>query len=330
MKSLAAIPRIDAVPPGAPRPLWSVMIPTFNCANYLRRTLESVLAQDPGQHQMQIEVVDDCSTKDDPEAVVRSIGKGRVHFYRNPQNTGYCTLNFNVCLQRSRGHLVHILHGDDWVLPSFYSVVADAFIRDENVSLVAVRSLITDENGEYEALGPRVESLEVASNIFPPLETGCPFQTPGVTVRRSFYEQHGGFAPSLVHAADWEMWHRATTLGAGLFLNIPLAAYRVSPANDTGTLAAKGEHLRDYLRMAEAVRARGGTYDTENFRRFVCQRARVTALRFKARGDYAAASANREIFKEFSTIPERCMDFMLTALRGIKTRVALGSAFPGK
>jgi cellulose synthase/poly-beta-1,6-N-acetylglucosamine synthase-like glycosyltransferase len=38
---------IPPVPEGASRPLWSVMIPTYNCANYLRETLTSVLAQDP-------------------------------------------------------------------------------------------------------------------------------------------------------------------------------------------------------------------------------------------------------------------------------------------
>ena len=44
-----------------PRPLWSVMIPTFHCARFLRQTLESVLSQDPGPDVMQIEIVDDCS-----------------------------------------------------------------------------------------------------------------------------------------------------------------------------------------------------------------------------------------------------------------------------
>ena len=58
--------RILPVPEGTPRPVWSVMIPTYNCAKYLRETLVSVLAQDPGPEQMQIEVVDDYSTKDEP------------------------------------------------------------------------------------------------------------------------------------------------------------------------------------------------------------------------------------------------------------------------
>jgi glycosyltransferase involved in cell wall biosynthesis len=59
--------------------------PDYNCASYLRETLASVLAQDPGPEHMQIEVIDDCSTKDDPQAVVREMGMGRVSFIDNEQ-----------------------------------------------------------------------------------------------------------------------------------------------------------------------------------------------------------------------------------------------------
>jgi len=56
----AGVPAIDPVAPDASRPLWSVMIPTYNCARYLREALGSVLDQDPGPGAMQVEVVDDC------------------------------------------------------------------------------------------------------------------------------------------------------------------------------------------------------------------------------------------------------------------------------
>ncbi|HZY25562.1 MAG TPA: glycosyltransferase, partial [Bacteroidales bacterium] len=76
------------------------MIPTYNCAHYLRETIASVLAQDPGPEIMQIEVVDDHSTRDDPEVVVKELAGDRVGFYRQSQNVGYIK-NFETCLQRS-------------------------------------------------------------------------------------------------------------------------------------------------------------------------------------------------------------------------------------
>ena len=37
--------RLAPVSEGVHRPLWSVMIPTFHCARFLHKTLESVLSQ---------------------------------------------------------------------------------------------------------------------------------------------------------------------------------------------------------------------------------------------------------------------------------------------
>ncbi|MCT7950807.1 glycosyltransferase family 2 protein [Ancylothrix sp. C2] len=66
------------------RPFWSEMIPAYNNTKFLEQALQSILAQDPGPDEMQIEVIDDNSTKNDPEEIVRKIGKDRVIFYRHP------------------------------------------------------------------------------------------------------------------------------------------------------------------------------------------------------------------------------------------------------
>src|ERR1035441_1648128 len=100
-------------------PFWSVMIPAYNRTQYLEKTLRSVLAQDPGPEEMQIEVVDDVSLVDDPEPIVRRVAGHRVSFFRNPRNIGLMP-NFNNCVERARGHWVHILHTDDFVYPGFY------------------------------------------------------------------------------------------------------------------------------------------------------------------------------------------------------------------
>lgn len=97
MTSGIVFPPINSVPQDSHRPFWSVMIPTYNGTKYLEQTLKSVLVQDPRLDEMQIEVVDDCSTKDDPEELVKDIGQGRVSFFRNPENVGLVH-NWNACI----------------------------------------------------------------------------------------------------------------------------------------------------------------------------------------------------------------------------------------
>ncbi|MCM8831908.1 MAG: glycosyltransferase [Candidatus Omnitrophica bacterium] len=156
-------PNIDPVPEGIHRPFWSVMIPTYNCALYLEQTLKSVLEQDPGPEEMQIEVVDDCSTKDDPEEVVKKIGKGRVSFYRQLQNVGP-TKNFNTCIKRSIGQFVHILHGDDYVEFGFYEQFKRIINEYPEVALFACRAFEIDENNQINTISPRLRLIEQPSN----------------------------------------------------------------------------------------------------------------------------------------------------------------------
>ncbi len=224
------------------------MIPTFNCARFLRQTLESVLAQDPGPDLMQIEVIDDCSTTDDPEAVVREVGRGRVAFHRKERNQG-ATSNFNTCIERSRGELVHILHGDDWVLPGFYTHIDEITARHSNASLYATRSFFVDESGLITAVTSRVCSLENEGDSYDEFVTGTALQFASIVIRREFYENHGGFHPSLVHCADWEMWFRAITVGLGVVSPQVLSSYRVFEGNDTGRLVKTAENLKDRLRL---------------------------------------------------------------------------------
>ena len=246
----ADVPLILPVPSGIERPLWSVMIPTFNCAQFLRRTLESVLDQDPGPEQMQIEVVDDNSSADDPQAVVDQVGRGRVDFYRKPKNEG-AVRNFNTCIERSRGRLVHILHGDDYVVRGFYSEFGAAFETPEPCAAVFSRAFYVDEQDELFGLSDFVTSLRETSTDPTDLTMGNPIRTPAAVVRRSFYEQYGGFNPSLIHVADWDVWMRAVVRGGARMLNKPLAFYRLSDAMHSNRLRRSADLHRDYFRLAD-------------------------------------------------------------------------------
>lgn len=238
-------PQINAVAANAIRPLWSVMIPAYNCADTLHLTLKSVLQQDPGSDEMQIEVIDDCSTNDDPETVVKEVGRGRVNFYRQPQNVG-AIANFNTCIQRSTGQLVHILHGDDLVKNGFYRALGAPLVENPQIGAAFCRQIYIDHHNQP-LLTTRLEqpvpgiferALDVlaVSNRIPP---------PAIVVKRLVYEQLGGYDLRLFHAADWEMWVRIAAHYPIWYYPEPLAMYRVHPGSDTSRLFKTGANMQN-------------------------------------------------------------------------------------
>jgi len=289
------IPIIAPVPDGIVRPRWSVMIPTFNCADYLRQTLQSVLAQDQSAEHMQIEVIDDCSTRDDPERVVREVGQGRVFFFRQPHNVGI-SANFNTCIERSRGHWVHILHGDDFVLPGFYKALGPLLASDAGIGAAFCRHIFVDEEGHWQRLSSiEARSPCVLANASQRLGEYTLMQTPSIVVRRQTYERVGGYRASLPHCADWDMWKRISADAAIAFHPEPLACYRVHAASDTSRLRRTGANVADLRRSVLVSHAERPDVFTRAITRRALRGQAYSALfsarRYLAKRDLPAAWA---------------------------------------
>lgn len=243
---------IHPVPAAHSRPLWSVMIPTYNCAIHLRKTLASVLAQDPGEHLMHIEVVDDNSTLDNPAEIVAELGNNRVAFFKQPANVGV-PKNFDTCLQRSRGQLVHILHGDDYVLNGFYEKMQQAFLQRKDLGAAFCRQVFINEYGVEQGVSElEQEESGVLNNWLERLASEQKIMTPSIVVRREAYEKLGGFDQRLICSEDWEMWIRIAAHYPIWYETEPLAVYRMHSNSNTGRHIRSGEDMR-YTRKAIAI-----------------------------------------------------------------------------
>ena len=314
-------PRIPTVPETMARPLWSVMIPTYNAGELLRTTLQSVLAQDPGPDRMQIEVVDNCSTNDDPETLAKSLAGDRVSFYRRAQNDGPI-VNFNECIRRSRGHLVHILHSDDYVLPGFYQEVERLGQMHPDTALLATRCFAVDEAGVIKDVSQRVRELEAGGHCARPLYYDTVMQFPSVVIRRKFYEEHGGFLPHIVHAADREMWARAISLGGGVISTEVLSCYRVSKSNESAKMFRTGENVRDLLRVAEVFRRTYPDFSPTLARQMAAYLALQQAHRFSAINDQEAAQNNLKLWQGNGLWLDRVKEFIRPMVRKVSGRSA--------
>lgn len=295
----------------APRPLWSVMIPAYNCASYLRETLSSVLAQDPGPGVMQIEVVDDCSTEDDPAAVVQELGCGRVAFLRQPENVGFIR-NFETCLQRSRGQLIHLLHGDDRVRDGFYRKLGRAFEENTDIGAAFCRHIYMDHDGHWQTIS-RMERREsgVIENWLEKIASGQRLVTPSIVVRRDVYEKLGGFDRRISCCGeDWEMWVRIALHYPVWFEVEPLAAYRMKRAGSlTGSFTRSGAATQDMLKATKIVEGHlsahlsqaAATKLSGNVRARYARWALDDARQMLARSDLAAVPAQLRGALDFSS-----------------------------
>ena len=245
-------PPINCVSESSYRPFLSVMIPTYNPnLKYLVKTLRSVLEQELGVDEMQIEVVDDCSTQNDPETIVNEISRGRVQFYRQPRNLGIVA-NWNACIQRARGHWVHILHQDDLVLKGFYRCLQEALGKEPTVGAAFCRHSYIDEKDDCLVLSLlERETPGVLSDWLELIATMQRVQFPSIIVRRSTYEELGGFCPQARSAADWEMWKRIAAHYPVWYEPQLLASFRLHSASESSHLIRAGTNIADTRRAIE-------------------------------------------------------------------------------
>ncbi|MGD9810336.1 MAG: glycosyltransferase [Sphingobium sp.] len=241
----ASPPAIEALT-GAARPLWSVMVPTYNCARQAGEALASVVAQAPAVERMEIVVVDDASD-DDIEAVVSRFG-ARVRLHRQPHNLGVPG-NLTAAIRLSRGHLIHILHGDDVVEPGFYAAMERAFANEE-AGAAFCRYRYIDAQGAETGVGPlEMDDMGQLPDALQRLAGEQRIMTPSICVRREVYERLGGFHPLLRCAEDWEMWVRIARHYPIIYIPEILARYRMQPVSNTGRNVREARDA-DYNRIA--------------------------------------------------------------------------------
>ena len=254
-RMILSSPRIPDTALSGARPFWSVMIPTYNPRpEYLEKTLWSVLQQDPGSEQMQIEVVDDGSVDNIASEIVRRISAERVTFHRESENRGLANA-WNRCIQRARGHWVHILHQDDIVLPGFYDLLRKAVERND-AGAIFCRYAIMNSNGHWMYLSElHRETAGLLDDWHARITVQQFIQCAAIVVRRGVYEQVGGFLPHLRYVPDWEMWQRIASQFSFWFEPSILACYRRHGSSATSRMqidAADAREVREMIDFATA------------------------------------------------------------------------------
>ena len=204
------------------KPLVSVVIPTFNRADTLGETLDSIFEQT--YRPIEVIVVDDGST-DATAEVIKAYGDQIQYIYQN--NAGPSAAR-NRGISQVGGDLITFLDSDDLWLPSKLETQVRLMNRlDTSIVCCLCNALMRQSDGremvsfDSAELNPSLEE-GVWMNVAQVLATRFIFFNQAVMVRRDALLETGGYDESLWLMEDQDLALRLALKGQWAFIKEPL------------------------------------------------------------------------------------------------------------
>jgi glycosyltransferase involved in cell wall biosynthesis len=219
-----------------PAPWVSIVTPSFNQGRFLRRTIESVLAQ--SYPHIEYLVFDGGST-DESAAILHSYGE---RFFWVSRPDGGQADAINQGLRRARGSILAYLNSDDVLAPRAVETVVQYLEANTDWDLVYGRACYLDAEdrpaGWYDT-----RAFTLARLI-----EGCIICQPAAFWRRSVVDRIGPFDAGLRCAMDYDYWLRLALAG-GKLVHVPevLAGSRLHA--DAKTLAQRDRCLSEAIEV---------------------------------------------------------------------------------
>ena len=201
-------------------PEISVIIPTYNAAEYLPEAIDSVLAQT--FQDFELIVVDDGST-DGTEEVVRSYGD-RVRYLRQ-ENRGPGAAK-NLGIKNSRGPLVVTLDADDRWLPHKLERQYEYMREHPEIGMVNTDFSTFNEKGVMTRHYNREYRKIYQGDIFDRLLQKNFVGSGVVMFRRECLDRVGLFPENFMISEDWHLWLRIAKEYRVGYIDEPMAMYR--------------------------------------------------------------------------------------------------------
>ncbi len=215
------------------RPFFSVCVPTYNRAHYLKEALESVLSQTYKNYE--VIVYDDGST-DSTYQVVKGFKSEKIKYFRGDKNRGRPFAR-NRCIELSKGDWIVWLDDDDILNGELLSKYAVAINSFSEVSLFHPRIINIKEEGKgsYQVRMP-YDYYKNKPFLLRTLARKTPIPNPSVCLKREVYLRFGGYSEEFLRAQDYHFWTRVLPFIEIKGLLTEGLTYRIHQNNVSGNL----------------------------------------------------------------------------------------------
>jgi GT2 family glycosyltransferase len=215
---------------------FSVVVPCYNYAHYLKGCVESILSQGV---KVQVIVIDDCSTDETPAVGASLANDPRVTFIRHKINQGHIK-TYNEGLALATGDYTALISADDLLTPGALTRAQAVFDAHPEVGMVYGHAPYFQSNDNL----PKARTGRSRIDIWDGRDwiaqrcktaTSC-ISSPEVVTRTSLQQRLGGYCADLPHAGDLEMWLRFAAHSSIAYLaGVDQAYYRRHAASMQST-----------------------------------------------------------------------------------------------
>lgn len=219
---------------------FSVIIPLYNKAPYVRKTVESVLRQTFDDYEL---VIIDNGSNDGSSEIVASFTDPRIRIVRLEENVGVSNAR-NKGVSLSTAPYITFLDADDWWEPTFLEEMRGLIERHPDAGIYGTGYYIV-KNGRKRLAPVGVEEGFAEGEInycAVYAKTLCmPLTSITVSMPRAVFDEMEGFKPHLKLGEDFDLWIRIALKRKVVFLNKPLSNYN----QDVDVTYRGTHHLRD-------------------------------------------------------------------------------------
>ncbi len=212
-------------------PKVTVVIPNYNYANYIKKTIDSVLAQT--YKNIEVLVIDDGS-KDNSLKILEDYDDKITVLKQKNQGVSRARNNGAA---NSNGEYIAFLDADDIWLPEKVETQMKKFFNDGNIGLVHCSMNYIDKNDKYCGKNYNGKEGNVADELLLFEEGVVVGAGSTAIVPRRIFDELGGFDERLSTAADWDFCYRLATRYKFGFVSEPLVLYRIHNSNMHGNIA---------------------------------------------------------------------------------------------
>lgn len=233
-------------------PLVSVIIPTYNRFELLKKALTSVLNQ--SFKDFEVLIIDDCS-QDETSQIPEHSADRRIRYIRNDRNKGISAVR-NIGIRNSKGTYIAFLDDDDEWMPDKLEKQMNLIIPGPpNLGAVYTGSISIDidKNKIVEAAMPQFRGNVLNNLIFRNFVV-----TSTIVLKKACFDRVGLFDESMKYAEDYDMWIRVAGEFEFDYIGEPLIKYFVhhNKISNNFSLVAEGFEtvIRNHLDLFIACR----------------------------------------------------------------------------